>query len=220
MVGLGSIMKIAGLGVAVGLGYVLLKNAGGIGSAIGSSVGTGLSQGFQGLTDSFAGAFDIFGRDNGGTGVNTGRDSNNDGVIDGSEGGIRDPIPTTIIGESQAYSGITGYRQGEDGVTHIERLPEWQPFGAFIDQNNITAEFAEKYINQPSAQSNQLDVSNAFSYISSQSYIDRLEKNNAIKNNADNTNYNYGGYGSAYNQQTALASAIADSASKYPEWYA
>ncbi len=215
MVSLGSIFKIGAVLGAVGLGYVLLKNAGGIGSAIGSSVGGGLASGFQGLTDSFAGAFDIFGRDNGGTGVNTGQDSNGDGVIDGSEGGIRDPIPQAPTGDPNPYSGITGYRQGEDGVTHIERLPEWQPFGEFIDQNNITAEFAEKYINQPSAQSNQLDVSDAFSYISSPAYIDRLEKNNA-----EQSGYNYGGYGSSYNQQTALASAIAESASKYPEYYA
>jgi hypothetical protein len=215
MVPLGSIVKIAGLGVAVGLGYVLLKNAGGIGSAIGSSVGTGLSQGFTGLADSFAGAFDIFGRDKGGTGVNTGQDSNNDGVIDGSEGGIRDPIPQAPIGEAQPYSGITGYQQGADGVTKITRLAEWQPFGAFIDQNNIKASFAEKYINQPNAQAGQLDVSNAFSYISSQAYIDRLEANQK-----NQTNWNYGGYGSASNQQTALASAIADSASKYPEYFA
>ena len=41
MVSLGTIAKGGGLLIAVGLGYVLLKNAGGIGSAIGGAVGGG-----------------------------------------------------------------------------------------------------------------------------------------------------------------------------------
>ncbi len=191
MVGLGSIMKIAGLGVAVGLGYVLLKNAGGIGSAIGSSVGTGLSQGFQGLTDSFAGAFDIFGRDSGSSATPHPANTPGDNIVQG--GGIVDNKEEFLATGGNIAQG----------------------FGDFINSGAITKEFAQRFSFVPPAQEGQLDVSNAFSYISSQAYIDRLEANQK-----NQTNWNYGGYGSASNQQTALASAIADSASKYPEYFA
>lgn len=190
MVGIGNIAKIAGLGVAVGLGYVLIKNAGGIGSAIGSSVGGGLASGFKGLSDGFSGAFDIFG------------------------GSPNTAVPIVEQTKEDDYVQRTGetYQDEETRKNH----PIAQGFGDFINSNVITKEFAQRYSFKEPAQEGQLDVSNAFSYISSQSYLDRLEQNNTGRN----SNYNYGGFGSATNQQTALASAIAESASKYPEYYA
>ncbi len=206
MVGLGTIAKGGGLLIAVGLGYVLLKNAGGIGSAIGSSVGGGLSSGFKGLTDSFAGAFDIFGRDSGGSAVNSPLiNGNGDSAL--SNDGVNTNADLIVQG-----GGIP-----QDNKNHKNIAVG---FGDFINSGTISADFAQKYSFQPPAQSGQLDVSNAFSYISSQAYLDRLESNNTVQGKADNTNYNYGGYGSATNQQTALAQAIAESASKYPEYYA
>ena len=176
--------------MAVGLGYVLIKNAGSIGSSLGGSVGGGLASGFKGLADGFSGAFDILGRDSGGSAVPNPNTKEDDIVQSGGTVDNRDEFLAT--GGNIA-----------------------QGFGDFINSGNISAEFAQKYSFQPQAQSGQLDVSNAFSYISSQAYLDRLEANNQTQ-----TNWNYGGYGSASNQQTALASAIAESASKYPEYYA
>ena len=190
MVGIGNIVKIAGLGVAVGLGYILIKNAGGIGSAIGSGVGGGLSSGFKGLADGFSGAFDIFG---------------------GSPNNAVPIVEQTKEDDIVQAGGIVDNK--EEFLKTGGNIA--QGFGDFINQGNISKEFAQKYSFQPPAQAGQLDVSNAFSYISSQAYIDRLEANQKTQ-----TNWNYGGYGSASNQQTALASAIADSASKYPEYFA
>ena len=192
MVGLGTIAKGGGLLIAIGLGYVLLKNAGGIGSAIGGAVGGGLSSGFQGLTDSFAGAFDIFGRDSGSSATPHPANTPGDNIVQG--GGIVDNKEEFLATGGNIAQG----------------------FGDFINSGAITKEFAQRFSFVPPAQEGQLDVSNAFSYISSQSYLDRLEQNNTGRN----SNYNYGGFGSATNQQTALASAIAESASKYPEYYA
>ncbi len=190
MVGIGNIAKIAGLGVAVGLGYVLIKNAGGIGSAIGSGVGGGLASGFKGLSDGFSGAFDIFG---------------------GSPNESVPIVEQTKEDDIVQAGGIVDNK--EEFLKTGGNIA--QGFGDFINQGNISKEFAQKYSFQPPAQSGQLDVSNAFSYISSDAYINRLEQNATNPNNTP-----YGGYGSAKNQQTALAEAIQESANKYPEYFA
>ena len=145
MVSLGTITKLGSLAIAGFLGYTLLKNAGSIGSSVGTFAGTGLRNLGSGISEGFTTAFDIFG---GNVNANT--------------------------------------------------------------SGTVSRGFAETYSGASPASSGQLDVSKTFAYISSSDYRD---------NQAKSTN-NFGGFGSAQGQTEALASAIAESASNYPEWFA
>jgi len=160
---------------------------------IGSSVGGFLGKGFQDLGSGLSDSF-----------------TNAFSIFGGSAGGGSVPVandevntPNDIIVQS---GGTVPPVEGHKEIS--------TPFKSFISSGAIRESFAEKFSFQPPAQTHQLDVSNTFGYISRPEYRNRLEENQAKFDN------NYGGYGSAENQANALASAIQESATKYPEWFA
>lgn len=130
---------------------------------------------------------------------------------------------------SEKNEGIGPYEKaiieagGEENLTQQEKLdvakslltPEEiassgiaKEFGTALGYGDISQEFAKKY-SFVAPKKGTLDVSKAFGSfynISSSDYKARKASN-------------FGGYGSALNQQTALASAIQESAAKYPEWF-
>ena len=55
-----TLAKLGGVGLALGLAYVALKNAGAIGEAVGDTVGGGFASGLKCITDFFSAAVDIF----------------------------------------------------------------------------------------------------------------------------------------------------------------
>ena len=196
MVSLGTITKLGGLAIAGFLGYTLLKNAGSIGSSVGSFAGTGLRSLGSGISQGFTTAFDIFG---GSPNANTG-------------GAIAQDDPNVILGESPRTQndpnvGIVTPNPVEEGYTPIAK-----GFSGFVDSGLVSREFAEKYSFQPPPSAGQLDVSKTFAYISSPTYRENQEKSGSLNQ--------YGGYGTAVAQTEALAGAIAQSASDYPEWFA
>ena len=184
MVGLGTIAKLGSLAIAGFLGYTLLKNAGSIGSSVGSFAGTGLRNLGSGISDGFTTAFDIFG---GNVNANT-------------AGAVSQDDPNIDMGTNPEDANVPSA-----GTTPIA-----QGFSSFVESGAVSRGFAESYSFQPPASSGQLDVSKTFAYISSPTY-----RENQLK-----SSNNFGGFGSAQGQTEALASAIAESASNYPEWFA
>ena len=192
MVGIGTITKIAGLAIAGLVGYTLIKNAGNIGSQVGSFAGTGLRNLGSGITEGFATTFDIFG---GSPNADTG-------------GAISQDDPNTFITETT---------NPEDAlVPSIGFVPIANPFKSFVTSGTISRGFAEKYSGQEPALQGQLDVSKTFAYIDSPTYRANQQSSN-VGRLGDNQ---YGGFGSSVAQTNALASAIESSASQYPEWFA
>ena len=151
MVGIGSIVKIAGLAIAGLVGYSLIKNAGNIGSSVGSFVGGGFSDLGSGITKGFEGAFDIFG---GNVNKNTaGATSQDDPNIDmGSN-------PEDALVPSEGFVDIAN------------------PFKSFVESGTVSRGFAEAYGAQPPALAGQLDVSKTFAYIDSPTYREIQSRN-------------------------------------------
>ena len=71
----------------------------------------------------------------------------------------------------------------------------------------VSTNFAGKYSGRPSTQRNVLDVSKAFNFIANTPPTPSRARSN------------YGGYGSAINQNTALAQAIEASAKENPDYF-
>ena len=71
----------------------------------------------------------------------------------------------------------------------------------------VSTNFAGKYSGRPSTQGNVLDVSKAFNFIANTPPTPSRARSN------------YGGYGSAINQNTALAQAIEASAKENPDYF-
>ena len=201
MVSFGTIAKLGTLAIAGFLGYTLLKNAGSIGSSVGSFAGTGLRSLGSGISEGFTTAFDIFG---GSPNANTG-------------GAIAQDDPNVILGErprtqNDPNVGIVTPNPVEEGYTPIAK-----GFSSFVESGVVSRQFAEKYSFQPppsrdSRFGEPLNVSKTFAYISSPTYREEQEKSGSLNQ--------YGGYGTAVAQTEALAGAIAQSASDYPEWFA
>jgi len=196
MVSFGTIAKLGTLAIAGFLGYTLLKNAGSIGSSVGSFAGTGLRSLGSGISEGFTTAFDIFG---GSPNANTG-------------GAIAQDDPNVILGESPRTQndpnvGVVTPNPVEEGYTPVAK-----GFSSFVDSGIVSRQFAEKYSFQPPPSQGQLNVSKTFAYISSPTYREEQEKSGSLNQ--------YGGYGTAVAQTEALAGAIAQSASDYPEWFA
>ena len=190
MVGIGSIAKIAGLAIAGLVGYTLIKNAGNIGSQVGTFAGTGLRNLGSGIAEGFQGALDIFG---GNVNKNTaGATSQNDPNIDMGTN------PEDALVPSEGFVDISN------------------PFKSFVESGTVSRGFAEAYSRQPPAVAGQLDVSKTFAYIDSQAYRTNQQTSN-VGRLGDSQ---YGGFGSSQAQTNALASAIENSASQYPEWFA
>ena len=190
--GIGNIAKIAGLAIAGLVGYTLIKNAGNIGSSVGSFAGTGLRNLGSGITEGFATTFDIFG---GSPNSDTG-------------GAISQDDPNTFITETT---------NPEDAlVPSIGFVPIANPFKSFVTSGTISRGFAEKYSAQPPALQGQLDVSKTFAYIDSPTYRANQQSSNVGRLG----DAQYGGFGSSKSQTDALASAIESSATAYPEWFA
>ena len=211
--GIGNIVKIGGLLVAGILGYTLLKNAGTIGTSVGTLVGGGISQGIGGL----------------GYGLNTSLSGLQESLVKGFAGinifggspnpdtggaGSQDD-PNQIVDPPESQRGNTDPSKGvvsPDPNLDYE-LYDKTAFGGFVDAGTVSRQFAEAYSFQPPARSGQLDVSKTFAYISSTDYRNNQEQN-ALSGSG------FGGYGSSQAQTDALASAISESAEKYPEWFA
>ena len=183
MVSFGTITKLGGLAIAGFLGYTLWKNAGSIGSSVGTFAGTGLRSLGSGISEGFDSAFDIFGGN----------------VNADTAGAVSQDDPNIDMGDYPEDALVPSA-----GFTPIAK-----GFQSFVDSGAISRGFAETYSGQPPPSAGQLDVSRTFAYISSPTYRENLLKN------AD-----FGGYGSAQGQTEALASAIAESAKNYPEWFA
>ena len=193
MVGIGSIAKIAGLAIAGLVGYTLIKNAGNIGSSVGSFVGGGFSDLGSGITKGFEGAFGIFGgnvnKDSAGSNFATDMDLVKE--ISGTN-------PEDALVPSEGYVDIAN------------------PFKSFVESGTVSRGFAEAYSRQPPALAGQLDVSKTFAYIDSPTYRENQQRSNVGRLG----DAQYGGFGSSQAQTNALASAIESSASQYPEWFA
>ena len=190
--GIGNIAKIAGLAIAGLVGYTLIKNAGNIGSSVGSFAGTGLRNLGSGISEGFATTFDIFG---GSPNADTG-------------GAISQDDPNTFITETT---------NPEDAlVPSIGFVPIANPFKSFVTSGTISRGFAEKYSAQPPALQGQLDVSKTFAYIDSPTYRANQQSSNVGRLG----DAQYGGFGSSKSQTDALASAIESSSQQYPEWFA
>ena len=190
--GIGNIAKIAGLAIAGLVGYTLIKNAGNIGSSVGSFAGTGLRNLGSGITEGFATTFDIFG---GSPNSDTG-------------GAISQDDPNTFITETT---------NPEDAlVPSIGFVPIANPFKSFVTSGTISRGFAEAYSAQPPALQGQLDVSKTFAYIDSPTYRANQQSSNVGRLG----DAQYGGFGSSKSQTDALASAIESSSQQYPEWFA
>lgn len=160
---------------------------------IGSSVGGFLGKGFQDLGSGLSDSF-----------------TSAFNIFGGSAGGGSVPVandevntPNDIIVQSGGtVPPVVGHKEIST------------PFKSFIESGSISESFAEKFSFQPPATGGQLDISNTFGYLARPEYKTRLEDNESKFSN------NYGGYGSAELQTNALAKAIEQSASKYPEWFA
>jgi len=190
MVGIGTGLKIAGVGISGLILYTLLKNSGQIGSKVGGFFGDSVASLGSGITQGFSDAFSIFG-----------------GQANAGVNG-KDDVNTTADKQVQAGEPVTV------DPNAIGFHPISKPFAGFVESGAITEGFAEKFSFQPPANSNQLDVSNTFGYISRPSYIQRLNQD------PEQVRNNFGGYGSAENQRDALARAIEQSARDNPEYFA
>jgi len=186
-----SLIKIGGIGLAVALGYVALKNAGSIGAALGSSVGGGLASGFKGISDSFTNAFNF---------------------------GNAAPIGSLPDGH-QSIPTIDGINTKEDIIVQAGGVPKGNDspialvFKDFIDDKLITPEFARSYSFQPNDCLECLDVSDTFRYISESS------NNISVKRAGELAASNFGGYGTAEAQQVALVKEIAKSAEANGDYF-
>ena len=156
MVSIGTGLKLGGLAVAGLLGFVLVKNAGNIGSKVGGFFGQGLTDLGSGITSGFESAFNIFG-----------------GATDGASGSVnnQNTVADNIVQAGSIVSPDPNHK--EISV----------PFKSFIESGSISESFAEKFSFQPPAQGDQLDVSNTFGYLGSQEYKTRLETNQQSFNN-------------------------------------
>jgi len=195
--GIGNIVKIGGLLIAGLLGYTLIKNAGSIGSSVGSFVGTGLGQGVSNLGEGLGLGFS--------TTLSGLSQSWNDAwasvdIFGGTPnrdtaGAMSVGDPNVEVPNTDANVGVVAGNPEEEGFHPITT-----PFKGFVSSGSVSEEFAQQYSFSPPAQAGQLDVSDTFAYIGSEQYRNLSQASQA------NTN--------------ALASAIADSASRYPEWFA
>jgi len=198
--GIGNIAKIAGLAIAGLVGYTLIKNAGNIGSQVGSFAGTGLRNLGSGISEGFATTFDIFG---GSPNADTG-------------GAISQDDPNTFITDMDLAKEISGTNPEDALVPSIGFVPIANPFKSFVTSGAISRGFAEAYSAQPPALQGQLDVSKTFAYIDSPTYRANQQSSNVGRLG----DAQYGGFGSSKSQTDALASAIESSAQQYPEWFA
>ena len=204
--GIGSfsnIIKIGGLLIAGLLGYTLIKNAGSIGSSVGSFVGTGLGQGISGIGEGLGLGFS--------TTLSGLSQSWNDAwasvdIFGGTPnrdtaGAMSVGDPNVEVPNTDPNLGVVAGNPDEEGFHPIAT-----PFKGFVSSGAVSEEFAQQYSFSPPAQpmpsgvGHQLDVEGTFAYIGSEQYRNLSQASQA------NTN--------------ALASAIAESASRYPEWFA
>jgi hypothetical protein len=195
--GIGNIVKIGGLLIAGLLGYTLIKNAGSIGSSVGSFVGTGLGQGISGIGEGLGLGFS--------TTLSGLSQSWNDAwasvdIFGGTPnrdtaGAMSVGDPNVEVPNTNANVGVVAGNPEEEGFHPIAT-----PFKGFVSSGSVSEEFAQQYSFSPPAQAGQLDVSDTFAYIGSEQYRNLSQASQA------NTN--------------ALASAIAESANRYPEWFA
>jgi len=196
--GIGNIVKIGGLLIAGLLGYTLIKNAGNIGSSVGSFVGTGLGQGISGIGEGLGLGFS--------TTLSGLSQSWNDAwasvdIFGGTPnrdtgGAISKGDPNVEVPNTSVDMG--DFPQDSEVPAGAENISS--PFKGFISSGAISEEFARQYQYSPPAQASQLDVSSTFEYLGSEKYRNLSQASQA------NTN--------------ALASAIAESANRYPEWFA
>ena len=190
MVGITTIAKVGGISIALMLGYTFLKNAGKIGSSVGGFVGEGFNSLGSGIADSFTSAFDIFG------GSPSGQSAPNDTSVN------------TPIDDIIQSGGKVIPDPNEKGFKPISTV-----FKQFVESGNLSESFAQKYsFAPPSSNPQVLDVSNTFGY------INRGEQ--SPENLARRQASNFGGYGNEQAQNNALARAIEQSATLYPEWFA
>ena len=202
MVSLNNLLTLGLIGGAIAAFY-------GLGGA--SGIGTRIGQGFRGLGEGFT-------------------------------AGISSLIPTTVTGSTPSntalqnlQSNALGLQQGASAIVEgISNLggslnPQTSAAGAgdtpSIPTNVperkaatgleaasragvVSQAFATTYSQPRTAAVGQLDVSKAFDFIS------------RTPTSYTRARSNYGGYGSAINQNTALAEAIEQSARQYPEYFA
>lgn len=187
MVSSKNVLKLGGVAIAIGLGYLALKNSNQIGSAIGGSIGGGLAGGFKGLSDSFLNAFNF---------------NKGDGITQTQKDLISSHGLETVDGINTENDRIV---QG-GGFPRGGTIPLASSFKRSVESGAISKSFAERFSFKEPAKGNQLDVSNAFTFIS--------ESKGLPVNTVQTSGGTYA------NPETSLYKAIEESANKYPEWFA
>ena len=111
----------------------------------------------------------------------------------------------------QEFGGTITSEQVRQNAAQTAPIPNEKPIAAAfqpaVSAGAITRKFAETYSFNPPTSKGVADVSKIFQSI------------NKTPSTPSRAASNYGGYGSAINQNTALAQAIQASASKYGEYF-
>jgi hypothetical protein len=197
MVSIGNIAKIAGIGIVVLASYAVIKNAGSIGSNIGGFLGSNLGAGFKGISDSFAGAFNIFG----GNGITKAQQD----LIDSHGLEIVDGLNTAadIIVQN-------GGVPPKNAPTPISTI-----FKKSVLAGDVSPEFAARFsFRPPVTTKGVLDVSKTFDFLNNQ------RNNPTLKRTKELQASNFGGFGSKAAQSTALQRAIEQSSIDNPNFFA
>lgn len=196
MVSLNTALTLGIIGVAIAAFYGL-----GGASGIGSRIGSGLSSFGQSLQSSLIPT------------ITTPTTPSNLDLKSLEEQGIAQGTRLDQLNETtkEKFGGTITSEQVRENAAKTAPIPNEKPIAAAfqpaVSAGAITRNFAETYSYQPPTSKGVADVSKIFQFVN---------KNPSSPTRAAS---NYGGYGSAINQNTALAQAISASASKYGEYF-
>ena len=215
MVSLNTLFTIGVIGAGL-LAFTSLGGAGGIGQKIGGSLGGGIRSFNENISRSFNQALQ---------GLNPFAAAQESAASTLS--GITQPLSEIV--ESAGSGGMSGgsletspseFGSGSSAVD-TSAAPAATPittsFQPQVISGAVEPEFAAKY-SFVAPQEGKLDVSKAFKYINQPlSVVNDTSQVAKISNTRAKSNY--GGYGTASQQNTALASLIATNASKYGAYF-
>lgn len=196
MVSLNTVLTLGVIGAAIAAFYGL-----GGASGIGSRIGSGLSSFGQAFQSSLIPT------------ITTPETPSNLDLKSLEEQGIAQGTRLDQLNETtkQEFGGTITSEQVRQNAAQTAPIPNEKPIAAAfqpaVSAGAITRKFAETYSFNPPTSKGVADVSKIFQSI------------NKTPSTPSRAASNYGGYGSAINQNTALAQAIQASASKYGEYF-
>ena len=196
MVSLNTVLTLGVIGAAIAAFYGL-----GGASGIGSRIGSGLSSFGQSLQSSLIPT------------ITTPTTPSNLDLKSLEEQGIAQGTRLDQLNETtkEKFGGTITSEQVRENAKITAPIPNEKPIAAAFQPavlaGAITRNFAETYSYQPPTSKGVADVSKIFQFV------------NKNPSSATRAASNYGGYSSAINQNTALAQAISESASKYGEYF-